>query len=108
MLLYSKFYIVLRKSNVVNQKGMKEKVSVMGAWCGQKNSSLGITVRHRGASLVMPISDPRDRFFYPDQTTVIDTNNHSSFGLLGFLLMLLSTVPLTNHSTLVYTMNDDK
>ena len=46
-------------------KVMKEKVSIMGVWCGQKNPSLGITVRHHSASLVMPISDPHDRFFYP-------------------------------------------
>ena len=31
----------------------------------KKNLSLGITVRHHSASLLMPISDPRDRFFYP-------------------------------------------
>ena len=35
--------------------------------------SLGITVRHHEASLVMPISDPRDRFFYPHHTYMIDT-----------------------------------
>ena len=49
---------------MVNQKGMQEKVSIMDVWCGLKNLSLGITVRHHSASLVMPISDPRDRFFY--------------------------------------------
>ena len=52
---------------------MQEKVSIMGVWCGQKNLSLGITVRHHSASLVMPISDPRDRFFYPHHTHMIDT-----------------------------------
>ena len=35
--------------------------------------SLGITVRHHSASLVMPISDPRDRFFYPHHTHMKDT-----------------------------------
>ena len=52
---------------------MQEKVSIMGVWCGQKNLSLGITVRHHSASLVMPISDPRDRFFYPHHTPIKDT-----------------------------------
>ena len=52
---------------------MQEKVSIMGVWCGWKNLSLGITVRHHSASLVMPISDPRDRFFYPHHTPMIDT-----------------------------------
>ena len=37
--------------------------------------SLGITVRHHSASLVMPISDPRDRFFYPHHTHMKDTYN---------------------------------
>ena len=34
----------------------------------RKNLSLGIE-----ASLVMPISDPRERFFYPHHTPMIDT-----------------------------------
>ena len=51
---------------------MQEKVSIMGVWCGQQNPSLGITVRHRSASLVMPVSDPRDRFFYPHHTPMKD------------------------------------
>ena len=38
-----------------------------------ENLSLGITVRHHSASLVMPISDPRDRFFYPHHTPMKDT-----------------------------------
>ena len=38
-----------------------------------KNLSLGITVRHHEASLLMPISDPHDRFFYPHHTPMIDT-----------------------------------
>ena len=52
---------------------MQERVSIMGVWCGQKNLSLGITVRHHSASLVMPISDHRDRFFYPHHTPMTDT-----------------------------------
>ena len=41
----------------------------------RKNLSLGITVRHHSASLVMPISDPRDRFFYAHHTPMKDTYN---------------------------------
>ena len=52
---------------------MQEKVSIMGVWCGYKNPSLGITDRHHSASLVMPTSDPRDRFFYPHHTHMKDT-----------------------------------
>ena len=32
-----------------------------------------ITVRHYSASLMMPISEPRDRFFYPHHTPKKDT-----------------------------------
>ena len=32
---------------------------------GKKNQTLGISVRCHSASFVMPISDPRDAFFYP-------------------------------------------
>ena len=54
---------------------MQEKVSIMGVWCGLKNLSLEITVRHHSASLVMPISDPRERFFCPHHTPMKDTYN---------------------------------
>ena len=39
---------------------------------GEKNLSLVIT--HHSASLVMPIVDPRDRFFYSALTLMIDSN----------------------------------
>ena len=53
----------------------------MGVWCWIENPSLGITVRHHSASLVMPISDPRDRSFYPHHTPMKDTYSlpHSYF-----------------------------
>ena len=54
---------------------MQEKVSIIGVWCGYKNPSLGITIRHHSASLVMPIS--RDGFFYPHYTPMKDTYNIS-------------------------------
>ena len=52
---------------------MQEKVSIMDVWSGIKNLLLGITVRHHSASLVMPIIDPRDRYFYPHHTPMKDT-----------------------------------
>ena len=38
-----------------------------------KNPSLGITVCHQSASLVMPNCDPQDGFFYPTLTLMIDS-----------------------------------
>ena len=49
---------------------MQGNVSIMDVWRGWKNLLLGVTVRHHSASLVMPISDPRDRFFYPHHTSM--------------------------------------
>ena len=40
---------------------------------GQKNPSLGITVCHHLASLVMPNGDPWDRYFYPTFKLMIDS-----------------------------------
>ena len=42
---------------------------------GYKNPSLVITVCHQPASLVMPIGDPWDRFYYPTLTLMMDTYN---------------------------------
>ena len=51
--------------------------------------SLGITVRHHSASLVMPISDPRYRFFYSQHTPMKDTyylpRSRDCFALLQIL-----------------------
>ena len=38
-----------------------------------ENLSLVITVCHHYASLVMPIGDPRDTFFYPTLTLMMDS-----------------------------------
>ena len=40
---------------------------------GIEKSVPHVTVCHHSASLVMPISDPRDRFFYPTLTLLIDS-----------------------------------
>ena len=39
---------------------------------GYENTSLRITVCHHSASLVMPIGDPRDGFFYPTLILMMD------------------------------------
>ena len=49
------------------QIGRTHKEPNGGRW------ALGITIRHHSASLVMPISDPRDRFFYLHHTPMNDT-----------------------------------
>ena len=40
---------------------------------GIENPSLVITVCHHSASLVMPVNDPQDGFFYPSLTLMIDS-----------------------------------
>ena len=65
MLLYSKFYFV-------NQKVCKKKYLSWVYGVDKKNLSLGITVQHHLANLMMPISDPSDRFFDPHHTPMKD------------------------------------
>ena len=62
-------------------KGMQEKVSFMGiTYYGMdrkpRNSGSLFSIMH-SASHVMPISDPRDRFFYPYHSPMKDTYNLS-------------------------------
>ena len=40
---------------------------------GIDNQSLGIIVCNHSASLVMPIGDPHDGFFYPNLTLMTDS-----------------------------------
>ena len=58
--------------------GEQEKEYIIRVRVGWKNPSLGITVCHHSASLVMPNGDPRDGFFYPTRTFMIDSYNHES------------------------------
>ena len=60
-----------RKKSDVTQ----EKESVMVVRFELKIPSLGITVRHHSANLVMPKSYPRDRIFNPNLTTIKDSYN---------------------------------
>ena len=54
---------------------MQEKESIMVVRCELKIPSLGITVRHHSASLVLPNSYmyPRDRIFNQHLTTIKDS-----------------------------------
>ena len=69
--------------------GEQEKESIIRVRMGWKNPTLAITVCHHTASLVMPIGDPRDGFFYPTLTTPYNrllwwqvTNNDDRYGVL--------------------------
>ena len=60
-----------------NNSGEQEKESIIHVRV--KIRPFGITVCHHLASLVMPNGDPRDGFFYPTLTLMIDSdslNNH--------------------------------
>ena len=52
MLLNGKF---LLKNLIWKSKDMQEKVSIMDAWCGQKNPSLGITVQYHEILIITPM-----------------------------------------------------
>ena len=56
----------------LEMKGMQEKEVIMGVPGREKNPSLGITVWHHSASLVMPNSDPRNGIFHLPLTPMID------------------------------------
>ena len=53
--------------------GELEKESLIRVRMGQKNLSFGITNCHHSASLVMPIGDPMDIFFFSTLTLMIDS-----------------------------------
>ena len=52
-------------------------LSWLGSFVIFENPSLGISVCHHSASLLMPNGDPRDGFFYPTNTLMIYTYNMS-------------------------------
>ena len=63
---------------------MQERESIMTVRCELKIPSLGITVRHHSASLVMPNCYPCDEIFNPHLTTIKDSYNLSA--LIAFFL----------------------
>ena len=48
----------------------QEKESIIRVRIGKKNPSLAITICYHSASLMMPIGDPWDRFFFPTLTLI--------------------------------------
>ena len=54
---------------------MQEKESTMVVWCELKILSLGITVRHHSANILMPNSYPHDWTFNAHLTTIKDSYN---------------------------------
>ena len=52
---------------------MQEKESIMALWCELKIPSLGITVRHHSASLMMSNSYPCDGIFNLYHITIKDS-----------------------------------
>ena len=65
------------KNPLSEMKGWQENESITGVRDRQKNPYLRITVWHHSASLMMPDSNPRDRFFYLSLTPMIDSYNIS-------------------------------
>ena len=58
---------------MINRKVCKKKYLSWVYDVDRKIRHSGSLFRHHSASLVMPISDPRDRFFYPHHTPMKDT-----------------------------------
>ena len=81
---------IFKSKCTCRRKCMQEKESVMVVRWELEIPSLGITVRHHSASLVMPSSYPRDGIFIPHLTIIKDsyiqrqssTRPHPSFVLL--------------------------
>ena len=57
----------------MNKNSGEQKESIIRVRVGWKNPSLGITVCHHSASLVMPNGDPRYGLLYPTLTFKIDS-----------------------------------
>ena len=78
-------------------KGMQVKECIIGVRGRKKYPSLGITVWHNSASLVIPDSDPRDGFFYLPLIPTID-----SYILIvcSSSLRILFSLGLTTHCCL--------
>ena len=71
----TKIYLLQRKLDKNITQSMQEKESIMVVRCELKIPSLGITVRHHSASLVLPNSYPRDGIFSLHLTTIKDSYN---------------------------------
>ena len=91
-----KQYILKSKCNC-RRKSMQEKESIIVLRCKLKILSLGITVRHHSARLVMPNSYPRDGIFNQHLTTIKDSYILLlSFGRALYIYMGGQTLSLRN------------
>ena len=63
------------KNNKAELNCEQEKESIICVRMRQKNPSLRITICHHFVNLIMPNSDPRDKFFYHSLTLLIDSDN---------------------------------
>ena len=59
-------------SNAVLSGEQKKKELIIPVRVEKKNMFIVITLRHHSTRLVMTICDPRDRFFYPTLTLMMD------------------------------------
>ena len=83
---------------MVNREVCKKKYLSWVYGVDRKNNlSLGITVRHHSASLVMPNSDPRERFFYPQHTPMKDTYTIIHVVFVQIVLMIVQNVLSLNN-----------
>ena len=78
---------------------VSKKRNSLFVWMGLKNQSLMITVWHHKASLVMPNSDPWDRFIYPTLTLMMDAD--MTQGVLSIDLIVWNGVKKLQWSTSV-------
>ena len=80
------------KKHNLCEEGIEKSVTRITDWHHKaKNPSLAITVCHQSASLVMPIGDPRDGFFYPTLSLMLDTYNHRCDQRESFCVIILNS-----------------
>ena len=104
--------------------GEQEKESISRERVGQKNLSLGITICHHSASLVMPKGDPWDGFSFPIHTLVMysynphnSNNSHESISVAaavacryntGLQIIVLTRKFFSYFSTKTYVVGTQK
>ena len=84
---------------------MQDKESIIVVRCELKIPSLGITVRHHSASLVMPNSYPRDGIFNPHLTTINDSYYILVFQIRRAFRNIRRTVPEIANVLILFFMN---
>ena len=77
---------------------MQEKKYIMVVRCELKIPSLGITVRHHSAGLMMPNSYPRDGIF----------NHHLTIIKDSYILLATSDVQMMSETKLYFSATNDQ